>query len=112
MPRMTEPAQQVRLAAPNEFLGDRMKGQASLNSCKLYINLAPHQFINDTAKIMWAFSYMKSNQAARFMDKQMWSYQTVSGLPYTDWQDFIAEFTAEFCLKNEVQMARMELETP
>jgi hypothetical protein len=34
------------------------------------------------------------------------------GLSYADWQDFITKFTAEFCLKNEVQMARTELETP
>jgi hypothetical protein len=49
-----------------------MKDQAFLNSCKLYINLA-HQFVDDTAKIMWAFSYMKSDQAACFVDRQMQS---------------------------------------
>jgi hypothetical protein len=31
-----------------------------LNSCKLYTALAPHQFMDNHAKIMWALSFMKS----------------------------------------------------
>jgi hypothetical protein len=48
-----------------------MKGRAFLNLCELYIRLTPTQFTDDHANIMWAFSFMKSNQAAQFVDWQM-----------------------------------------
>jgi len=61
-------ARHLKPTTLNEFSGDQTKGRAFLNSCKLYINLVPHQFVDDHAKIMWAFSFMKSDRAARFMD--------------------------------------------
>jgi hypothetical protein len=54
---------------------------------------------------------MKSDWAARFVDRHMRNYQLVGGLPYSTWQEFVAEFVAEFCPKNEVQTARTALET-
>jgi hypothetical protein len=50
----------IKQACPNEFRGDCMKGCVFLNSCKLYMALVPHQFMDDHAKIMWALSFMKS----------------------------------------------------
>jgi hypothetical protein len=73
--------------------------------------LAPHQFANDNAKIMWAFSFMKSGCAAQFMDWHMRSYQNVGSISYETWGEFVEEFVADFCLKNEVQMLRTKLET-
>ena len=58
-------------ATPNDFLGDCTKGHAFINSCELYMALAPHQFTDDNAKIMWAFSFMKTDQAARFTARHM-----------------------------------------
>ena len=57
----------AKLATPNDFLGDCTKGHAFINSCELYMALAPHQFADDNAKIMWAFSFLKTNQAAHFI---------------------------------------------
>ena len=82
-------AQHLKPASPSEFLGDRTEGQAFLNLCKLYINLMPPQFANDHAKIIWAFLFMKSNQAAHFVDHQMHNYKEVGGLPYSTWSDFV-----------------------
>jgi hypothetical protein len=96
---------------PNNFTGDRTKGRAFLNSCNLYIGLAPTQFVDDQAKIMWAFSFMKSDWAARFVDRQMCAYQAIGGLPYLSWSEFVSEFIGEFCPKNKVQTARTNLET-
>jgi hypothetical protein len=59
---------QIKPATLNDFMGDRTKGRAFLNSCNLYIRLAPTQFTDDQAKIMWAFLFIKSNQAARFIN--------------------------------------------
>lgn len=41
----------------------------------------------------------------------MQNYQSVRSLPYGMWQEFVVDFVVEFCPKNEVQTACMELET-
>jgi hypothetical protein len=76
-----------------------MKGRAFLNLCNSYIRLTPAQFTDDHAKIMWAFLFMKSHQAARFVDQQMRAYQVIGRLPYLSWAGFISKFIAEFCPK-------------
>jgi len=106
-----EGARHIKPATPSDFSGDRTKGRAFLNSCELYLALAPHQFADDHAKIMWALSFMKSGRAARFVDRQMREYQTVGSLSYVSWTEFAADFIADFCPKNEVQTSRTELET-
>jgi hypothetical protein len=60
---------------------------------------------------MWVLSFMKSDRVVCFVDRHMRNYQSVGGLPYSTWQEFVAEFMAEFCPKNEVQTARTALET-
>ena len=111
VPKTPSGIRHLKPATPNDFSGDRTKGQAFLNSCELYITLAPHQFVDDSAKIMWALSFMKSDRAARFVDRHMRNYQSVGSLPYSTWQEFVVEFIAEFCPKNEIQTARTVLET-
>jgi hypothetical protein len=61
---------------------------------------------------MWAFSFMKSDRAARFVNRQMHLYSVVGSLTYVSWPEFVTEFILEFCLKNEIQVARTNLETP
>jgi hypothetical protein len=73
--------------------------------------LAPHQFADDHAKIMWALSFMKSGCAARFVERQMRGYHNIGSLSYGSWQEFVDEFIAEFCLKDEVQTSRTDLKT-
>jgi Retrotransposon gag protein/Zinc knuckle len=101
----------VKPATPSDFSGDRTKGRAFLNSCNLYFALTPRQFADDQAKIMWAFSFMKHERAARFVDRKMRMYEVVGSLTYATWQEFALEFVAEFCPKNEVQTSRTDLET-
>ena len=57
----------VKPATPNNFAGDCTKGHAFINSYELYMALTPHKFMDDNAKIMWAFSFMKTDQAACFV---------------------------------------------
>jgi hypothetical protein len=101
----------IKPACLNEFGGDRTKGRTFLNSCELYIGLAPHQFADDHAKIMWALSSMKSGWAARFVDRQMRAYHYIRSLSYWSWQEFVDEFIIDFCPKNKVQTSRTKLET-
>jgi hypothetical protein len=98
-------------ATPADFLGDRTKGRAFLNSCALYFALAPHQFADEHAQVMWALSFMKGGRAARFVDRLMRNYQLTGRLPYHSYSDFAEEFTNEFCPKNEIQNSRTELKT-
>ena len=95
------PCQWVWLSLNN--IPDRTKGHAFLNSCKLYQTSAPHQFTDNNAKIMWAFLFMKHDRAAPFVDRQMWSYQTIGSLSYLTWQDFVASSSL-----NSVQKMRFK----
>jgi hypothetical protein len=63
-PTLCEPAHGLKPTTPNNFDGDRLKGRAFLNSCRLYISLCKSQFQDDQAKIHWALSFMKSRRVA------------------------------------------------
>ena len=101
----------MKPAAPSEFDGSRLKGRAFLNSCELYIGLAPSQFPSEDSKVYWALSYMKGDRAARFTDRTMRYARDHGSLPYVSWASFRKEFVELFCPKNEMQAARMRLET-
>jgi hypothetical protein len=60
---------------------------------------------------MWAFSFMKSDRAARFVNHHMQNYQAVGSLPYNTWCEFVQGFISEFCPKNKIQTAWTDLET-
>jgi hypothetical protein len=110
-PTTTSTNSRMKPAAPSEFDGSRSKGRAFLNSCELYIGLAPNQFPSDDSKIYWALSYMKGDRAARFTDRTMRYARDHGSLPYASWTSFRKEFVQLFCPKNEMQTARMRLET-
>jgi hypothetical protein len=61
-------ARGLKPLTPNDFDGDHLKGQAFLNSCRLYISLCEDQFKDEQAKIHWALSFMKSGRAALYMN--------------------------------------------
>jgi len=67
----------VKPSPPQEFSGDCAKGRAFLNSCELYLQLAPHQFTLEHEKVSWVYSFMKSRCAALFVDcmlhSEMWN---------------------------------------
>ena len=82
-----------------------------MNSCELYIRLAPHQFDSELAQITWTYSYMKSGRAALFVDRAL-RYETKYKFPrYTTWDAFHTAFVEEFFPKNERQRALTRLET-
>jgi len=80
-----------------------MKGCAFLNSCNLYIGLAPTQFTDDQARIYWVLSFMKGDRAAHFTNQTMQLTQQTRSLPWVTWAEFRLEFIHNFCPKNEVQ---------
>jgi len=78
----------LKPATSSEFTGDHTKGHAFLNSCDLYIGLAPTQFADDQARIYWVLSFMKGDRAVRFTDRTMRLAQQMGSLPWVTWAEF------------------------
>ena len=76
------------------------------------MQLAGEQFLGEEEKISWAYLYMKSGQAALFVDRMLRFEAQVRSLRYSMWSELKSTFIAEFCPKNEDQMALVKLETP
>jgi len=57
-----------KLSAPPDFSGERLNGYAFLNSCSLYIQLAPEQFYDEQEKILWALMFFKDGRAAKWSE--------------------------------------------
>jgi len=104
-------ARGLKPATPNEFDGDRLKGRAFLNSCRLYITLCEHQFQDEQAQIHWALSFMKSGRAALHANRIL-RKEASDDLPaFFSWRDFEKDFSAKFCPKNEATAALTKLES-
>jgi len=99
-------------ALPNEFDGDRSKGQAFLRSCQTYVLLCPESFSDDHTKIIWALSYMKSGRAAKWAARVFkWEEENAGAHKFLDWDDFKSEFRKEFCPANSDAAAINKLES-
>ena len=59
--RQTRP----KLSCPSDFNGECHNGCAFLNSCSLYIRLAPEQFQDEQERILWALTFFKGGRAAK-----------------------------------------------
>jgi len=57
-----------KLSCPPDFNGERHNGCAFLNSCSLYIRLAPEQFYDEQEKILWALTFFKNGRAAKWSE--------------------------------------------
>jgi len=63
-----------KLPSPLDFSGKRSFGQVFLNSCMLYLCLAPEQFSCDKEKIFWTLVFFKDEQVARWSENyHKWS---------------------------------------
>jgi hypothetical protein len=106
----TQGGTSLKPVAPSEFDGCHHKGCAFLNSCELYMNLAPQQFTNKTSKVHWALPYMKAGRASLYVD-QVLQYKAKNGvLWYLLWFAFQEDFVKTFCPKSEAQRALTWLE--
>jgi Retrotransposon gag protein/Zinc knuckle len=106
-----EPSRGLKPAAPNDFDGDRLKGRAFLNSCRLYISLCESQFRDGQAKVHWALSFMKSGRAALYANRIL-RKETSGTLPaFASWKEFESDFASKFCPKNEATVALTKLES-
>ena len=99
---------------PPEFDRDRKKGLTFLNSCQTYIRLCPKEFCDEQTKIIWAMSYMKSGQAAKWT-AHIFRWKELSeneGCPkFLDWEDFWNKFKKKFTPAHADSLAINRLES-
>ena len=55
-----------KLSCPPDFSRERHNGHVFLNSCFLYICLAPEQFHDEQEKILWALTFFKGGRTAKW----------------------------------------------
>ena len=57
-----------KLPSPPDFSGERSSRRAFLNSCMLYLCLAPEQFTCNEEKILWTLVFFKDRRAAKWSE--------------------------------------------
>jgi len=81
-----------KLSCPLDFNGERHNGRAFLNSCSLYIRLAPKQFYDEQEKILWALTFFKDGRAAKWSENVFRQEADTSVFPIPTWGDFEQQF--------------------
>jgi len=85
-----------KLSAPPDFSRERHNGHVFLNSCSLYIRLAPEQFYNEQEKIFWALTFFKDGRAAKWSENVFCQEADTSVFPIPTWGDFEQQFQLHF----------------
>ena len=65
-PAPTARRMRPKLSCPPDFGREHHNGHAFLNSCFLYIRLAPEQFHDKEERILWALTFFKSGRAVKW----------------------------------------------
>jgi len=85
-----------KLSAPPDFSRERHNGRVFLNSCSLYIRLAPEQFYNEQEKIFWALTFFKDGRAAKWSENVFCQEADTRVFPIPTWGDFEQQFQLHF----------------
>jgi len=67
-----------------------------LNSCSLYIRLAPEQFHNEQEKILWALMFFKGGRASKWSENVFRQEVDTGIFPIQTWGDFKQQFWIHF----------------
>jgi len=81
-----------KLSCPPDFNGECHNGHAFLNSCSLYIRLAPEQFYDEQEKILWALTFFKNGRAAKWSENVFRQEADTGVFPIPTWGDFEQQF--------------------
>ena len=85
-----------KLFCPLDFNGECHNGCAFLNSCSLYICLAPEQFHDKQERILWALMFFKGGRAAKW-SKNIFCQEADTGVfPIQTWGEFEQQFQLHF----------------
>jgi len=78
-----------KLSSPPDFSGERHNGCVFLNSCSLYICLAPEQFHDEQEKILWALTFFTSGRTAKW-SKNVFRQEADTGVFPIQTEDLLA----------------------
>jgi len=92
----TKQCTRPKLPSPPDFSGERTSGRAFLNSCTLYLCLAPGQFSYDEEKIFWTLAFFKDRCAARWSENLFCQKVDTGIFPIQSWADFERQFWNQF----------------
>ena len=87
-----------KLSSPLDFSGECHNGRAFLNSCSLYIRLAPEQFHNEQEKILWALTFFKSGRTTKWSENVFRQEADTDVFSIQTWRDFEQQFRVHFFL--------------
>jgi len=85
-----------KLSCPPDFGGECHNGRAFLNSCSLYIRLAPEQFHDEEERILWALTFFKSGHTAKWSENVFRQEADAGVFPIRTWRDFEQQFWVHF----------------
>ena len=92
------PTRQTRpkLSCPLDFNRECHNGHAFLNSCSLYIRLAPEQFHDEQERILWALTFFKKGHTTKW-SKNVFRQEADTGVfPIQTWGEFEQQFWLHF----------------
>jgi len=97
-PLPTPPVRRTRpkLSCPPDFNGECHNGRAFLNSCSLYIRLAPEQFHDEQERILWALTFFKGGRATKRSENVFHQEADTGVFPIQTWGDFEQQFRLHF----------------
>jgi len=81
-----------KLPSPPDFSSERTSGRAFLNSCTLYLRLAPEQFSCDEEKIFWTLAFFKDGHAVRWSENLFHQKTDTGVFPIQSWANFERQF--------------------
>jgi len=67
-----------------------------LNSCSLYIRLAPEQFHDKQERILWALTFFKGGHAAKWSENVFRQEVDTGVFPIQTWGEFEQQFQLHF----------------
>jgi len=85
-----------KLSSLPDFSSEQTSSQAFLNSCMLYLCLAPEQFSCDEEKIFWTLAFFKDGRAAKWSKNLFRQEVDTSVFPIQSWADFEQQFWSQF----------------
>jgi len=85
-----------KLSCPPDFNGERHNSRAFLNSCSLYIRLAPEQFHDEQERILWTLTFFKGGCAAKWSENVFRQEADTGIFPIQTWGDFEQQFQLHF----------------
>jgi hypothetical protein len=103
---MTTTIGEVKIRAPPDFTGERVKAKQFISSCELYFAVNAAVYDTDMKKVVFALSFMTAGAAAAWKEQKLALY-TAAGTTWP-WGAFKTDFTTAFSAVSDKVTAKMD----